>query len=64
MAADVLGEGSKKNVCLEHPLQGTCDIPASETKSAMVENNAICLIYLYSEDFKKRFGNLRALLAS
>lgn len=53
MAADVLGGGSKQNVCLEHPLQGTCDIPALETKSAMVENNAICLIYLYSEDFKK-----------
>lgn len=53
MAADVLGGGSKQNVCLEHPLQGTCDIPALETKSATVENNAICLICLYSEDLKK-----------
>lgn len=53
MAADVLGGGHKQNVCLEHPLQGTCDIPALETKFAMVEDNAICLICLYSEDFKK-----------
>lgn len=44
--ADVLGGGKRRRVCLEHPLQGACDILAV-CLVCHGENNATCLIYPY-----------------